>query len=60
MRIYSRKTIPFALVAVGVLAISSNAAERYKDRLFSVEKTKDVTYATNVPHLSSLHSLAAY
>lgn len=58
MRIYSRKTIPFALVAMGVLAISSNAAERYKDRLFSVEKTKDVTYATNVPHLSSLHSLA--
>ena len=58
MNIYGHKTFQFALVALGVLAVSSTAAERYKDRLFPVEKTKDVTYATNVPHLSSLHSLS--
>lgn len=53
------KALPLALAAFGILAVSANAAERYKDRQFSVEKTKDVTYATNVPHLSSLHSLSS-
>lgn len=54
----SRKTFQYAVVALGVCSVYTSAAERYKDRLFSVEKTKDVTYATNVPHLSSLHSLS--
>lgn len=53
-----RKTFQYAVVALGVCSVYTSAAERYKDRLFSVEKTKDVTYATNVPHLSSLHSLS--
>ena len=54
----SRKMFQYAVVALGVCSVYTSAAERYKDRLFSVEKTKDVTYATNVPHLSSLHSLS--
>lgn len=48
----------FVLVTLGVIAISASAAERYKDRLFVVEKAKDISYAKDVPHLSSLHSLS--
>lgn len=48
----------FVLVAFGVFAVASGAAERYKDRLFAVEKAKDISYAKDVPHLSSLHSLS--
>ncbi len=33
------------------------AAERYKDRMFDVEKKKDVSVATGVPFLSSYHAI---
>lgn len=35
----------------------SLAADRYKDRLFDVSVTKDVSFAAGVPHLSSYHAI---
>ena len=58
MNFLSRKTFQYAVVALGVCSVFTSAAERYKDRLFSVEKTKDVAYAKDVPYLSSLHALS--
>lgn len=36
----------------------AGAAERYKDRMFDVEITRDVTYASNVKHLKTLNSIS--
>ena len=41
---------------VGMTGIVS-AAERYKDRSFDVEITKDVVFAKNVPQLSDAHTI---
>ena len=56
---FSKKAFAVTLTMIATIAIAANAAgTRYKDRLFEVTKEKDVTYATNVPALSSLHSLS--
>jgi predicted esterase len=48
----------FAALAALVLFTTTDAAEtRYKDRLFGVEKNKDVVFATDVPYLSAQHLL---
>ena len=49
--------LPITLVAVAAFATAANADVRYKDRMFTVEKTKNVVYAEDVPHLKSLHDL---
>lgn len=50
--------LPIALFAVTALATAANAdGVRYKDRMFEVKKTKDVVYATDVPHLSTLQDI---
>ncbi len=54
----NKKGIFTFLATLAVFSIPLNAADtRYKDRMFEVEKKKDVEFAVNVPHLSSLHSL---
>ena len=51
--------LPIALFTVTALATAANAAcERYKDCTFEVEKTTDVVYATDVPHLKTVHNLS--
>ena len=55
----NKKGIFTFLATLAVFSIPLNAADtRYKDRLFDVDMAKDVVYATDVPHLSSLHSLS--
>lgn len=51
--------LPITLVAVAAFATAANADVRYKDRMFSVERTNDVVYATEVPALSSPHNLSS-
>ena len=41
------------------LATAANADVRYKDRMFEVDTTKNVVYATGVPQLSARHNLMA-
>ena len=59
MKKMNRKIAVFGMTAM-LLATAVNAAGnvRYKDRMFEVKKTSDVVYATDVPQLKSLHSLA--
>lgn len=54
-----RKIAVFGMVAV-LLATAANAAGdvRYKDRMFNVEKSSDVVYATDVPQLKTQHQLS--
>ena len=49
-------TLILALAQAAVLYAAEST--RYKDRMFEVEKTSDVVFATNVPQLKTLHSLA--
>ena len=53
--------LPITLVAVAAFATAANADAliRYMDRMFDVEKTTDVTYAEDVPALSSPHNLSS-
>ncbi len=51
--------LPIALVAVAAFATAANADVRYKDRMFEVDTTKNVVYATGVPQLSARHNLMA-
>ena len=51
--------LPIALIAIAAFATAANADVRYKDRMFTVEKTTDVTYAEDVPALSSPHNLSS-
>lgn len=51
--------LPIALLAVTALATAANADVRYKDRMFEVDTTKNVVYATGVPQLSARHNLMA-
>jgi poly(3-hydroxybutyrate) depolymerase len=46
-----------AFLILAVLVCFSMAAERYKDRLFDVNVERDVSFAKNVPHLSSYHKI---
>lgn len=51
----------FFVVFTAILALTATVnaeGTRYKDRLFDVTKESDVTYASKVPALSSLHSIA--
>ncbi len=58
-RFLNHKNVLAVFTAVAAFAVMSYAdGVRYKDRLFAVEKAKDVSYAKDVPHLSSLHSLS--
>ena len=58
-RFLNHKNVLAVFTAVAAFAVMSYAdGGRYKDRLFAVEKAKDVSYAKDVPHLSSLHSLS--
>jgi hypothetical protein len=51
--------LPIALVAVAAFATAANAeCERYKNCNFDVDTTKNVVYATDVPHLNQLHDLS--
>ena len=54
--LFNRKTA-VALMTIAAFATASESV-RYKDRLFDVEKTSNVVYATDVPQLKTLHSLA--
>ncbi len=49
-------TLILALAQAAVLYAAESV--RYKDRLFDVEKTSDVVYATGVPQLNKLHQLS--
>ncbi len=51
--------LPIALFAVAAFATAANADVRYKDRMFEVDTTKNVVYATGVPQLSARHNLMA-
>ena len=51
--------LPITLVAFAAFATTANADVRYKDRMFTVETTKDVVYAEDVPALSSPHNLSS-
>ena len=58
-RFVNIKSLTTTLAVVTTLSVTANAAgTRYKDRLFDVTTKKDVTYASDVPNLSSLHTLA--
>ncbi|MCR5377614.1 MAG: carboxylesterase family protein [Fibrobacter sp.] len=47
----------FLLLSLCLAVSVATAAERYKDRMFSVEKSSDVVFAKNVPHLSEYHMI---
>ena len=49
-------TLILALAQAAVLYAAEST--RYKDRMFDVEKTSDVVYATGVPQLNKLHQLS--
>lgn len=54
----SQKGMFAAIATFALFASTANSADvRYKDRLFEVEKKKDVTFASDVPYLSSPHML---
>ena len=46
-----------AVLGLTLAVALSYGAERYKDRMFDVSVTKNVTYASNVKHLKSINSL---
>lgn len=46
----------FLLMLCAAISLVS-AAERYKDRMFKVEKSSDVVFAKDVPHLSAYHTI---
>jgi len=45
------------ILALALLTGVACAADRYKDRMFDVEKNKDVSVAKDVPFLSSYHAI---
>ena len=49
-------TLILALAQAAVLYAAEST--RYKDRMFEVEKTSNVVYATDVPQLKNLHQLS--
>lgn len=49
------RCVAVALSVLALLASVASAAERYKDRMFEVEVTKDWPIAKDVPHLSKTH-----
>ena len=53
--------LPITLIAIAAFATAANADAliRYKDRMFTVDTTKDVVYAEDVPALSSPHNLSS-
>lgn len=56
----SKKLAAVALLAsASLLSTSALAADRYKDRMFKVEKTKDVSFASGVPHLSDYQAITS-
>ena len=58
-RIFKKNGFLTIFTAIATFAVIANAAGiRYKDRLFDVNKEIDIPYASNVPALSSLHSLS--
>lgn len=58
-RIFKKNGFLAIFTAIATFAVIANAAGiRYKDRLFDVNKEIDIPYASNVPALSSLHSLS--
>ena len=52
--------LPITLIAIAAFATAANADAliRYKDRMFTVDTTKDVVYAEDVPQPSKQHNLA--
>lgn len=50
-------SVAAVLAVFFAITTSAFAAERYKDRMFEVEVTKDWPYAKDVPHLSDLHAI---
>lgn len=53
-----KKDIFVTFATFALCATTANSAEtRYKDRMFTVEKTKDIAFAADVPHLNSPHPL---